>query len=537
MPGAGPDAADEVWRFYAEGDEVAFLRLWDLEPDREAEEFVESFVTGLFRGDWNEESQVGERRTMLYADASTEQSPGRCGLVHRDGQRIYQLSYRLGEPGMDADTLGAILGRTVVRGLSIADMTTNVRIPHDVPGPSMPPPPSPLEDTCCGFTDDGNPYGCYGGNCTWWAHYARTCDLPDSSWGNAWMWLGAAQADGYNTGSAASMSAIFVQPNYHCYNDKWGHVGYLTDVDPGGGSYEASEMGYLAWSCERTSSFTTGGCGESFIYNNRYGPEWDFCTGTENTQCFDINNFSSYTCNGATLQLDPSGNDPQLVTQGAMDWDGSSYPTFEVRMRTDCDDTTGQIFYSVDDGEGTFDAGRVVTFTVDNDDSYHNYAIDMTAGAYWAGHAVRRIRFDPVASCNNGGTIWIDWMRISSATDVDIGPFEGEWTGQHVELSWSATDEDDVFGYQIMRSEEPDTSFAPINADWIRPDGGEYTFEDADVRRGKRYFYYVEALDLEGLAFQSESISVRCELDGLLDTEGEDLSLGASGCACSLPGD
>ncbi|MEO5949311.1 MAG: CHAP domain-containing protein [Candidatus Saccharimonas sp.] len=75
----------------------------------------------------------------------------------------------------------------------------------------------------------GNRYA--WGNCTWYV-YNRKPNIG-SFWGNAYQWLGSAQASGYATGSAPVAGAIGVES---------GHVVYVESVN--GGMVSISEMNY-----------------------------------------------------------------------------------------------------------------------------------------------------------------------------------------------------------------------------------------------------------------------------------------------------
>lgn len=89
--------------------------------------------------------------------------------------------------------------------------------------------PAPATAPTYTASSAGNTYA-YGW-CTWYVK-SRKPNIPNS-WGNAYAWLGSAQASGYATGSAPAPGAIGVSGN---------HVVYVESVS--GGNVTISEMAY-----------------------------------------------------------------------------------------------------------------------------------------------------------------------------------------------------------------------------------------------------------------------------------------------------
>lgn len=88
---------------------------------------------------------------------------------------------------------------------------------------------------------------------------------------------------------------------------------------------------------------------------------------------------------------------------------------------------------------------------------------------------------------------------VAPMTPRDVYPpavpagLSGVYTGEGVELIWTANVEADLAGYNVYRR-EPDGSFQKINHDLlITP-----IFRDASAQAGRSYFYRVTALDLAG---------------------------------------
>jgi fibronectin type 3 domain-containing protein len=64
----------------------------------------------------------------------------------------------------------------------------------------------------------------------------------------------------------------------------------------------------------------------------------------------------------------------------------------------------------------------------------------------------------------------------------------------YVELSWSISPEADLAGYEIYRSEQPDTPGGRLNGELLSAP----TFRDMNVAAGRQYFYRVRAVDHAG---------------------------------------
>jgi surface antigen len=141
---------------------------------------------------------------------------------------------------------------------------------------TLPPTPQhifvgPLGDSsCCGYSDPGNPYGCYScGNCTWWASFKGSY-LPDTSWGDAWQWKQAAISQGFSVGTSPQANTVVVlQPGVQGVDSTHGHVAYVESVD--GSNFVVSEMWYPN-GCDNvccrvcTSHSYHSGTGVDFIY-------------------------------------------------------------------------------------------------------------------------------------------------------------------------------------------------------------------------------------------------------------------------------
>lgn len=251
------EVANEIWQFKgAAGDQIIAL-FWELGNAADAEEFAASFVPSLFSTEWMDEGEADGRKFFLLIESETESMP-RAGIIIIDHQNVilfdYQPSYSpSGFPDLE----------TLIYGLTFEQETERTGMYIIPPIPMEKRYASSKDGSCCGYSDPGNPYPCCNGNCTWWAHYKRTHDLPDWSWGHAYLWAGRARAEGYHVSGIPSVNSIGCFPNMGNY----GHVVHVESVAGDLGSYSTSEMRYGGFDCQIFNrSYSTGSQGESFIY-------------------------------------------------------------------------------------------------------------------------------------------------------------------------------------------------------------------------------------------------------------------------------
>jgi len=76
--------------------------------------------------------------------------------------------------------------------------------------------------------------------------------------------------------------------------------------------------------------------------------------------------------------------------------------------------------------------------------------------------------------------------------------------GPRVVLRWTATGEDDIYGYLVYRADHREGPFRRMNREIVhaRPQGpdatSDYSFVDLEVEPGRTYFYYLDTVSLGG---------------------------------------
>lgn len=80
-------------------------------------------------------------------------------------------------------------------------------------------------------------------------------------------------------------------------------------------------------------------------------------------------------------------------------------------------------------------------------------------------------------------------------------------------ISWSTESELDIIGFNLYRSDSPDGPFTKINGELIPPAadpfiGGDHSYVDTDVARGKTYYYQLESVDRNGNTTRTDPIAI-----------------------------
>jgi hypothetical protein len=96
-------------------------------------------------------------------------------------------------------------------------------------------------------------------------------------------------------------------------------------------------------------------------------------------------------------------------------------------------------------------------------------------------------------------TVKIEWRTIVK-TSVQLASFTAQVSSVNgVRLEWETSTEVENSGFNVLRSISGDGEYEKLNASLIRPRrDGHYSFEDKNLTAGRRYYYMLEDVDLQG---------------------------------------
>ncbi len=91
---------------------------------------------------------------------------------------------------------------------------------------------------------------------------------------------------------------------------------------------------------------------------------------------------------------------------------------------------------------------------------------------------------------------------IEPAAASSAAPLAGPRPGI-VAIRWKTQEENEVYGFNVMRSTSPDGPFVKANPSIIRGAGASkaphsYAFDDQGVEAGKTYYYFLEEVRFSG---------------------------------------
>jgi hypothetical protein len=106
-------------------------------------------------------------------------------------------------------------------------------------------------------------------------------------------------------------------------------------------------------------------------------------------------------------------------------------------------------------------------------------------------------------------TLSVTW-QTDIITSVELTTFAAQFSGfEGVEVSWETSREIDNAGFNVLRSLSENGTFEKINDELIASDEeGSYKLIDKDVEAGTRYYYKLEDIDINGVVFEHEAISI-----------------------------
>ncbi|HEY0828683.1 MAG TPA: hypothetical protein VGE40_11345, partial [Bacilli bacterium] len=135
---------------------------------------------------------------------------------------------------------------------------------------------------------------------------------------------------------------------------------------------------------------------------------WEFDDGTANG--FSGFNVANQTFVNKAWNFDTTVSDPYVMKSG-LNINAYNSPFVVVRMKSNNTNTTGAVYFTTSASTGLSESKKV-TFTVINDNEYHNYYIPVYKNAYWTG-TVTTIRLDPVETGNTGGKVSVDFINCA----------------------------------------------------------------------------------------------------------------------------
>ncbi len=104
--------------------------------------------------------------------------------------------------------------------------------------------------------------------------------------------------------------------------------------------------------------------------------------------------------------------------------------------------------------------------------------------------------------------------RMDPLFPFELSSFTALSSPGGITLQWSTAREEDLLGWNVYRSADPNGPFLRLNPVAL-PSGGdsqedtEYIYQDTAAGEGRRYFYLVEGITLQGLPDRSFPISAR----------------------------
>ena len=127
----------------------------------------------------------------------------------------------------------------------------------------------------------------------------------------------------------------------------------------------------------------------------------------------------------------------------------------------------------------------------------------------------------------DAGSDWFDQSTPTPGADhslpVTLSLFTTIPTDSGVKLKWRTESEVDNIGFNIYRSEKKDGTFIKLNQKLIPSAGNsampnDYQFTDKTAIKDKQYYYYLEDVNVSGLANKSSIISINEDAKRLTTT-------------------
>ncbi len=160
--------------------------------------------------------------------------------------------------------------------------------------------------------------------------------------------------------------------------------------------------------------------------------QYDFLNNGNSEGWSPTHSLSSFSVSNGILTTHITSSDPYMFGP-SLSFSGIDFPYLAIRMKSDSGDNTAEIFFATASSP-TFTADKSVVFTIQSDNQWHTYLIDMRANDAW-NTTIVRYRLDPANSASSG-TVQIDYfMCLNSLPSMMwefgiTGDTEG-WTAIH----------------------------------------------------------------------------------------------------------
>ena len=125
----------------------------------------------------------------------------------------------------------------------------------------------------------------------------------------------------------------------------------------------------------------------------------------------------------------------------------------------------------------------------------------------------------PFSSANRGGragaSLAVSFDVVSQPLALILASFDAENDGDHVLVTWQTVSEMGNSGFNLYRSMTQSGERTALTTIPSQAPGGmggaTYSYNDAAVTAGETYWYWLEAVDLNGAATMFEPVSVTCQ--------------------------
>jgi hypothetical protein len=95
-------------------------------------------------------------------------------------------------------------------------------------------------------------------------------------------------------------------------------------------------------------------------------------------------------------------------------------------------------------------------------------------------------------------------LPTGELSDDELAKLVPDNSAGKVRIRWRVETQEDNYGYNILRCDTPEGTYAKVNKSIIAGQGStnipmDYCYEDRSVTRGQTYFYYIESISTAGV--------------------------------------